>query len=65
MILIPYKIIYLKQFDNANLMVVGDYDAQAIYKFRGSDVKYIWNFTSDFKNSKQYMLEKIIDQQKK
>ena len=37
-------------------MVVGD-DAQAIYKFRGSNVKYIWNFTDEFKNSKQYMLE--------
>tara|TARA_B110000977_G_C11082456_1_gene493362 strand:- start:1540 stop:4281 length:2742 start_codon:yes stop_codon:yes gene_type:complete len=46
----------LKQFTNASLMVVGD-DAQAIYKFRGSDVKYIWNFTDDIKNSKQYMLE--------
>ena len=52
----PIQNYILKQFPNADLMVVGD-DAQAIYKFRGSDVKYIWDFTNNFKNSKQYMLE--------
>ena len=52
----PIQNYILKQFTNANLMVVGD-DAQAIYKFRGSDVKYIWNFTTDFNNSEQFMLE--------
>ena len=46
----------LKQFKEAQIMVVGD-DAQSIYKFRGSDVKYIWNFTKEFENSKQFMLE--------
>lgn len=52
----PIQNYILKQFIDANIMVVGD-DAQAIYKFRGSDVKYIWDFTKDFNDSKQYMLE--------
>ena len=52
----PIQNYILKQFIDANIMVVGD-DAQAIYKFRGSDVKYIWDFTNDFNDSKQYMLE--------
>ena len=41
---------------NSNIMVVGD-DAQSIYKFRGSDIKYIWNFSEDFKPNKTYYLE--------
>jgi DNA helicase-2/ATP-dependent DNA helicase PcrA len=45
---------------NANIMVVGD-DSQAIYKFRGSDIKFIYSFESEFEtklnNCKQYKLE--------
>ena len=52
----PIQNYILKQFKEAKTMVVGD-DAQAIYKFRGSDVKYIWNFTKDFDKAKQFMLE--------
>ena len=52
----PIQNYILKQFTEAKTMVVGD-DAQAIYKFRGSDVKYIWNFTKEFKDAKQFMLE--------
>ena len=41
---------------NATVMVVGD-DSQAIYKFRGSDIKFIYNFEKDFENCKQYKLD--------
>jgi len=44
---------------NSKIMVVGD-DAQAIYAFRGSSVKYILNFDKEFnmdKTSKMYLLE--------
>jgi len=45
---------------NSKIMVVGD-DAQAIYAFRGSSVKYILNFDKEFnttnKQSKMYLLE--------
>jgi len=45
---------------NSKIMVVGD-DAQAIYAFRGSSVKYILNFDKEFntmnKLSKMYLLE--------
>ncbi len=40
-----------------NLTVVGD-DAQAIYAFRGSEVKYIINFKSSYLPVKTYFLEK-------
>lgn len=40
----------------SNIMVVGD-DAQAIYAFRGSSVKYIWDFEKNFDNVKTYYLE--------
>jgi DNA helicase-2/ATP-dependent DNA helicase PcrA len=49
-----------KLADNSKIMVVGD-DAQAIYAFRGSSVKYILNFDKEFNNtnktSKMYLLE--------
>jgi DNA helicase-2/ATP-dependent DNA helicase PcrA len=49
-----------KMADNSKIMVVGD-DAQAIYAFRGSSVKYILNFDKEFNNtnktSKMYLLE--------
>ena len=38
-------------------MAVGD-DAQAIYSFRGSNIKYINNFDKTFTPSKLYKLEK-------
>ena len=41
---------------HSNIMVVGD-DAQAIYSFRGSSVKYIWDFGNNFDNVKKYFLE--------
>jgi DNA helicase II / ATP-dependent DNA helicase PcrA len=41
---------------NAKVMVVGD-DSQAIYKFRGSDIKFIYNFEKEFDNCKKYKLE--------
>jgi DNA helicase-2/ATP-dependent DNA helicase PcrA len=42
--------------NHSNIMVVGD-DAQAIYAFRGSSVKYIWDFEKNFDNVKTYYLE--------
>ncbi len=42
---------------NSNIMVVGD-DAQAIYAFRGSSIKYIWDFEKNFSDDyKKYFLE--------
>jgi DNA helicase II / ATP-dependent DNA helicase PcrA len=41
---------------NAKVMVVGD-DSQAIYKFRGSDIKFIYDFEKEFENTKQFKLE--------
>ncbi len=43
--------------DNPNLCVIGDPN-QAIYSFRGSDVKYIKKFTDDFQNAKIFELNK-------
>ena len=45
-----------KQGSNCNIMVVGD-DAQSIYAFRGSSVKYIWEFEKTYDNVKTYYLE--------
>jgi DNA helicase-2/ATP-dependent DNA helicase PcrA len=42
---------------NSRIMVVGD-DAQSIYAFRGSSVKFILNFPKEFKPNKMYLLEK-------
>lgn len=48
-----------KLSENSKLMVVGD-DAQSIYSFRGSSVKYILNFNENFNNkdktNKMYLL---------
>jgi len=41
--------------DNSKIMVVGD-DAQSIYSFRGSSVKYIYNFPNDFTPNNKYFL---------
>jgi hypothetical protein len=52
--------ILLKLANKSKVMVVGD-DAQAIYAFRGSSVKYILNFNETFndinKTQKMYLLE--------
>ncbi len=42
--------------EKTNIMVVGD-DAQAIYAFRGSSVKYIWDFEKTFSDVNTYYLE--------
>ena len=53
----PVQNYILSCFKNhSNIMVVGD-DAQAIYAFRGSSVKYIWDFEKNFDNVKTYFLE--------
>ena len=39
----------------SNIMVVGD-DAQSIYSFRGSSVKYIYNFQNEFIPNNKYLL---------
>ncbi len=51
-----YILSCFKKNPDVNLMVVGD-DAQAIYSFRGSSVKYIWEFEKKFDNVKTYFLE--------
>ncbi len=43
--------------DNSNLCVIGDPN-QAIYGFRGSDVKFIRNFIEDYPETKIYKLQK-------
>ncbi len=43
--------------DNPNLCVIGDPN-QAIYSFRGSDVKFIKKFTDDFRQAKIFELNK-------
>ena len=54
----PIQNYILKKFHNkAHIMAVGD-DAQAIYSFRGSNIKYINEFQEKFKPSKLYKLEK-------
>jgi len=47
--------ILLKLSENSKIMVVGD-DAQSIYSFRGSNVKYILNYNLN-KPSETYLLE--------
>lgn len=43
--------------NNSNIMVVGD-DAQSIYSFRGSSIKYIYNFPNEFiPNNKYFLVE--------
>lgn len=52
----PVQNYILQAFKNSNIMVVGD-DAQAIYAFRGSSVKYIWDFEKSFSDVSTYYLE--------
>ncbi len=51
-----YILSCFQQNSNSNIMVVGD-DAQAIYAFRGSSVKYIWDFEKKYDNVKKFLLE--------
>lgn len=53
----PIQNYILSLFNGTNIIVVGD-DAQAIYRFRGSNVKYIWDFENNFKPNKIFYLEK-------
>ncbi len=52
----PVQNYILSCFKKSNIMVVGD-DAQAIYAFRGSSVRYIWEFEKNFENVTTYYLE--------
>ena len=53
----PIQNFILSKFkEKSNIMVVAD-DAQSIYKFRGSNVKYIWNFKDEYAPNKTYYLE--------
>ena len=52
----PVQNYILNCFKDSNIMVVGD-DAQAIYAFRGSSVKYIWDFKHKFDNVNTFFLE--------
>ena len=44
-----YQMLYILSQYHKNLMIVGDPD-QTIYSWRGSDVNYIINFSKDFEN---------------
>ena len=46
----------LRQFDNKNLMVVGD-EGQCLYSWRGAEVDHIINFPKEFKDCKIIKLE--------
>ena len=54
----PIQNYILSTFKNkSKIMVVGD-DAQSIYSFRGSSVKYIYNFPEEFiPNNKYFLIE--------
>ena len=52
----PIQNYILSKFINSKIMVVGD-DAQSIYKFRGSDVKYIRDFKKNFNSDELFYLE--------
>ena len=52
----PIQNYILTKFKKSKIMVVGD-DAQSIYKFRGSDIKYIKQFSTTFSSDQLYYLE--------
>ncbi|MBN2009800.1 UvrD-helicase domain-containing protein [candidate division KSB1 bacterium] len=52
-----YKLLKLLVNETTNLCVIGDPD-QAIYGFRGSDVKYFHQFKTDFPDAQTFELEK-------
>jgi DNA helicase II / ATP-dependent DNA helicase PcrA len=51
-----YEVIKLLAGKHKNISVVGD-DAQSIYKWRGAEIKNIFDFENDFKDHKIYRLE--------
>jgi DNA helicase-2/ATP-dependent DNA helicase PcrA len=51
-----YRLLQLLSAEHGNLMVVGDED-QAIYGFRGADIKNILDFEHDFKDAAVVKLE--------
>jgi DNA helicase-2/ATP-dependent DNA helicase PcrA len=51
-----YRWLQLLSSEHRNLMVVGD-DAQAIYGFRGADIRNILNFTDDYPDAHVVKLE--------
>lgn len=52
-----YNILKILSGCNKNLMIVGDPD-QTIYSWRGSDVKFIINFTREFDNVQDIVINK-------
>jgi DNA helicase II / ATP-dependent DNA helicase PcrA len=54
---VQFKIVNLIAEDHQNLCVVGD-DDQAIYSWRGADIKNILNFKEDYKNVTTIKLER-------
>ncbi len=52
-----YEMVKLLSPSGGNLCVIGDPD-QAIYGFRGAEVKYFFSFSRDYPDAKIYRLEK-------
>lgn len=59
-----YLIVKLLASKYRNLTIVGD-DAQSIYKWRGAEIQNIFDFESDFKESKVFRLERNYRSTKK
>lgn len=51
----PIQNYILTLFKQSKIMVVGD-DAQSIYSFRGSSIKYIYDFPNEFTPNNKYFL---------
>lgn len=52
---LQYQLIKLLVPEDGNICAIGDPD-QAIYSFRGANVKFFMNFEEDFKNTKKFTL---------
>ncbi len=53
---VQYECIKLLSSDHKNLFAVGD-DDQSIYRFRGSNPKFLLNFKNDFDGAKEILLK--------